>query len=519
MGVISDAEGKNMKTRSAQLVLFLFCSLPVATTAEVFVSDFSRRSILVYDNLDEGIDLPPKREIRGDATQLGVVAGLQIYTGSSPGSPTELFACNYEDGKLLAFPVDADGDVAPARVLQTDGCYAFLISLDEVFVSQAQGSIAVYDYQLEWDLTQAGGRAEPLREIVLGPPSLTGVPALAIANGELFVLVYDDVADETGVWVFDQFASGNAEDLIKRKILLDPLVEWGDLEVVGDEILLSILDSPVPNNALIPYSVISVDREADGVAPALRRLSSEWLGSSRMQAVGSELFIVTADLSGQADGGRYMVWDVRAGGIVEPKRTVSRSQTSFLAGAFALAVSTDSTDADTEFLLALEEPVQGATHSGVSNLRGWSISDEGIDKIEIYVDGRFFQVAPYGGSRGDVGAAFPDVEGSFESGFSLAYNYSVLDAGEHVIDAVAYTSSGRTQVASATFEVTRPGQEFIADQDAVDLNGASCLISNQSVVVKDILIEGRGPWDVFLNWQTASQGFEAQTYIFGNSSI
>ena len=79
--------------------------------------------------------------------------------------------------------------------------------------------------------------------------------------------------------------------------------------------------------------------------------------------------------------------------------------------------------------VALEEPIEGQVHMGVGNLRGWAVSSEGITKVEILIDGVLAFEAPYGGLRGDVGGAFPDVAGSSESGFSLAYNYSAMLLG------------------------------------------------------------------------------------------
>ena len=54
----------------------------------------------------------------------------------------------------------------------------------------------------------------------------------------------------------------------------------------------------------------------------------------------------------------------------------------------------------------LEEPVAGEIHGGVGNLRGWAVATDGIDKIEIMIDGVYAFDAPYGGARGDVGGAF-----------------------------------------------------------------------------------------------------------------
>jgi len=157
--------------------------------------------------------------------------------------------------------------------------------------------------------------------------------------------------------------------------------------------------------------------------------------------------------------------------------------------------------------VALEEPVKGQVHTGVGNLRGWAIASEGITKVEILVDGVLAFEAPYGGERGDVGGAFPDVAGSSESGFSLAYNYSSLSAGSHTITAVAHNALGETKKSAAKFEVVRFDSPFISDPNAVNLDTASCTVSSDEISVVDALVEG-SVYDLRLKWRTAEQGFE-----------
>lgn len=157
--------------------------------------------------------------------------------------------------------------------------------------------------------------------------------------------------------------------------------------------------------------------------------------------------------------------------------------------------------------VALEEPVGGEIHTGVGNLRGWAVATNGITKVEIMVDGAYAFDAPYGGSRGDVGGAFPDVEGSGESGFSLAFNYSNLSAGPHTITAVAHTSLGETEESSASFEVVKFDSNFIAGDNAVNLDGGSCALSSDEISIVDAQVEG-SLYDLVLKWRRAEQGFE-----------
>jgi len=155
----------------------------------------------------------------------------------------------------------------------------------------------------------------------------------------------------------------------------------------------------------------------------------------------------------------------------------------------------------------LEEPVAGEIHGGIGNLRGWAVASEGIEKIEIWIDGAYAFDAPYGGSRGDVGGAFPEVSDSDKSGFSLAYAYSNLSPGSHTISAVAHTTAGNTSESAANFTVVKFKDAFISGPDAVDLSGTSCEATGDEVSATNALIGGRA-YDMVLDWRTAEQGFE-----------
>ena len=160
------------------------------------------------------------------------------------------------------------------------------------------------------------------------------------------------------------------------------------------------------------------------------------------------------------------------------------------------------------FRVLLEEPVNGGIHSGVGNLRGWAVASSGITKVEILVDGAYAFDAPYGASRADVGGAFPDVDDSSASGYSLAFAYSVLSAGEHSITAVGYSELGDTYQVTNTFTVVKfPTSNFIADPDAVNLSDAACTLQDDEIIVIDALVDGM-IYDLTLKWRTAEQGFE-----------
>ena len=156
--------------------------------------------------------------------------------------------------------------------------------------------------------------------------------------------------------------------------------------------------------------------------------------------------------------------------------------------------------------VALEEPLAGQVHTGVRNLRGWAVATEGVTRVEILINGVLAFDAPYGGPRGDVWGAFPDTADSSQSGFSLAFNYSELQAGPHTITAVAYDGLDAIAESSANFEVVR-FPEFIQGKEAVNLSGGSCAVSSDEVSIVDTVINDT-PYNLLLKWRTAEQGFE-----------
>lgn len=161
----------------------------------------------------------------------------------------------------------------------------------------------------------------------------------------------------------------------------------------------------------------------------------------------------------------------------------------------------------TNITLSLEEPISDETHGGIGNLRGWAVSPDGIDRIEIFIDGAFAFEAPYGGNRPDVAAAFPETLNSLSSGFSLAYGYSNLLPGEHTITARAHTFLGGQKDSSSTFTVVGFDKIFINANDVVNANNATVTPNGDEISVENISIDGR-VYDLIMKWRTAEQGFE-----------
>ena len=169
-----------------------------------------------------------------------------------------------------------------------------------------------------------------------------------------------------------------------------------------------------------------------------------------------------------------------------------------------------SPDPDPEFRLLLEGPQEGESYSGVGTLRGWAIAEEGIERVDIYIDDDFYQSAPYGGQRADVEATYPEIADARNSGFALAFSYNILSKGSHTISAVAVTTQGRSKTVDADFTVTKFHKNRIRPTDEVSLDGATCSVSGEEVSLFDALIDGR-TYDISLEWRTGDQGFEIES--------
>lgn len=159
-----------------------------------------------------------------------------------------------------------------------------------------------------------------------------------------------------------------------------------------------------------------------------------------------------------------------------------------------------------QIILSLEEPRSGSVYSGVGNVRGWAVAPQGIQRIELAIDGAYRTDIPSGGLRTDVGDAYPTYPNADASGFSMAFNYSNLALGSHTLTVRAVDGRGDDRTVTATFSVTRFDNAFVNDPGSVSLNGATVRDDGKSILIDNLLVEGKR-YDLRLGWRTATQGF------------
>ena len=166
-----------------------------------------------------------------------------------------------------------------------------------------------------------------------------------------------------------------------------------------------------------------------------------------------------------------------------------------------------------DIVLSLEEPVANSTYSGVANIRGWVVGSAGINRVELYVDGVFKTNIPVGGRRADVGDAYPDYPDSANSGFSMAFPYSGLSAGQHTISVRGVDQEQTTKDSSAAFNVARFDNSYISDASLISLNGATVSHdSGRTIFINNMTADGK-TYDIRLDWRTEMQGYAISQII------
>lgn len=164
-------------------------------------------------------------------------------------------------------------------------------------------------------------------------------------------------------------------------------------------------------------------------------------------------------------------------------------------------------DSATDLEIAIEQPIRNSVHSGIGMIRGWAVSSEPIERIEVYIDGTHRFDAPHGDQRNELTKRFPDNERAGESGFSTAFNWNQLGSGEHEITIRAIDTFGSSVERTFDFAVTTFDKGFIKSSDVFELGWSSISGLSDSLVIRGALIDGTY-YDITLQWQPRSQNFE-----------
>ena len=320
------------------------------------------------------------------------------------------------------------------------------------------------------------------------------------------------------------------------KLVVSPAT-WDDakasaeaMSLGGNAGYLARIDSEDENGAiiaalvehLIPAQLANTIPNDGSEAPFV------WLGGSDADVEGSWAWTNNSDLfwrgdfNGSSVGGRYSNWGLQpdnAGGAEnalaigmadwpEPFYDLGAAgQWNDLEEGNALFYLVEFDTTVEPMRLVLNEPFIGGVHTGVGMIRGWALSPEGVERLEVFIDGQYGFDIPYGDPRADIGEAFSEIENSATAGFSVPFNYSALSTGEHTITVVATDAFGDSIERSASFDVVRFDKPYISKEEAPDMRWS--LVSGYAdyISITGAQVGGKS-YNIRLQWQARTQTFE-----------
>ena len=293
---------------------------------------------------------------------------------------------------------------------------------------------------------------------------------------------------------------------------------------------LARIDSAAENQAIL--EAVSDHLSPAQLANSIPNDGSEtafvWLGGSDAEQEGRWIWTNNGDPFWQGDfngspvGGRYTSWGIQPDNAGGAENSLAMGLADWPAPFYDLGAAGQWNDLEAENSLVyvvefdtlsepfkgrLNEPVNNGVHSGVGMIRGWALSGERIERVEVYVDGEYAFDIPYGDSRADIGNKYPDNDMAATSGFSVPFRYSALSAGSHTVSVVVTDQFGDQMERSATFEVVRFDKSYIGKADTPDLNWSFSSSFSDHIVVHGVGV-GEESYSIILQWQTRTQKFE-----------
>jgi hypothetical protein len=302
-----------------------------------------------------------------------------------------------------------------------------------------------------------------------------------------------------------------------------------EMQLAGQQGYLARINSARENTAILD-AVMAHLSEAQ-LAASLAADGSDtpfiWLGGSDKAREGQWVWsdngdqFWEGDFNGNPVGGLFTNWGVQPDNATGNEDALAMGLADWPEPFFDLGTTGQWNDLDgntplvyvvefsglTDIRLAVDEPSPGGIHTGIGNVRGWAISSNPIERVEIFIDGAYQFDIPHGGARGDVGNAFPEIENSALSGYAAAVNYNNLAPGEHELVVRATDSFGSTIERTIDFEVIRFEKSFISATDDFELGWAGLTALGSTITIYGAMIDEHR-YNLTLQWRTNTQGFE-----------
>ena len=202
------------------------------------------------------------------------------------------------------------------------------------------------------------------------------------------------------------------------------------MTLVGDPGYLARIDSAAENQAILEAvsSHLSPAQLANSIPNDGSEAAFVWLGGSDAEREGQWAWTKNGDRFWQGDfngapvDGRYTNWGIQPDNAGGPENALAMSLAGWPEPFYDLGEIGQWNDLEAGNRLVyviefdavvaplraeLDQPADQGVYTGVGMIRGWALSEEEVERIEVYVDGRYAFDVPYGDPRDDVGYAYP----------------------------------------------------------------------------------------------------------------
>ena len=170
--------------------------------------------------------------------------------------------------------------------------------------------------------------------------------------------------------------------------------------------------------------------------------------------------------------------------------------------------------ANPDLMHAFESPANGPV-SGITLVRGWAFeteASEGVESVELFIDGQLNTTIACCSERPDVQAAFPEFVNALNSGWGVTINWGDLSEGQHTVQVRIENTLGDSLLSDTrTVAVIKPGGFSFLDN--LDISTATVSIEGQDVVLSGVVVEdaaseATATLTIRLRWSQASQTLE-----------
>jgi len=302
-----------------------------------------------------------------------------------------------------------------------------------------------------------------------------------------------------------------------------------EMSLAGKPGYLARIDSAEENDAVLGALLANLTEEQllESVANDGSDTAFIWLGGSDIAVEGRWIWsnngeqFWQGDYNGTPVDDRFTNWGVQPDSATAAEDALGMSMADWPAPFFDLGSSGEWNDLNTNNRLffvvefeglsdlgaAIEEPPNGSVYSGIGMLRGWAVSSDGIEKIEVFINDEYAFDLPHGGPHGNAAEWFPEIPNAESAGYSTPLNYAALGEGEHTITLKVTDGFGSVIEKKSVFTAITFEKAYYPKTARIELGWAHTASLGEQMSVFDAWIDGVA-YDILLQWSTVSQSFE-----------